>query len=95
MKCACGVELSQFWIWQDANGRRHASHFQPTAGLERSVLAATTRDALLPVAEGAAPRHQVMDVDNRGMVWPGRCSNGEGAATTGFDSGTREPASVR
>jgi hypothetical protein len=96
VKCACGVELKQFWIWQDANGIRHASHFEPTTGLERSVLAATSRDALLPITAGATPRHQVADADDLERVWPSRCSSDQvPAATTGLQSATREPATAR
>jgi hypothetical protein len=37
------------------------------------VIAATARDALLPLAERRAPKHQVHDADNPAVGWDGRC----------------------
>jgi hypothetical protein len=71
--CTCGAELRTFWLWQDAEGGLHASGYRPTAGTVRTVLAATARDALLPV-DGRMPKHGVWDVDNPNASWEGRCS---------------------
>lgn len=72
--CICGADRKQFWLWRDGNGTLHASHFRPTNGLERSVFAATARDALLPVLGGGVPRHRVNDVDDPQVLWDGRCT---------------------
>lgn len=74
MNCSCGVTLRQFWIWRDGNGTLHASQFPPSVGSERSVLAATARDALVPMARGGVPRHRVTDVDDPASIWDGRCA---------------------
>lgn len=75
-KCACGMVRRQFWIWEDVGGGSHASRFAPSAGVVRSVVAATSRDALLS-ATGGAPRHDVADTENQAESWPGRCSPAE------------------
>lgn len=72
-QCACGAELKQFWLWRDGNGRLHASHFLPSVGLERAVMAASARDALLPIS-GGAPRHVVADVNDPALAWQGLCA---------------------
>lgn len=73
-ECACGAARRTFWIWRDANDSLHASGFKPSSGIVRSVVAATARDALLPVVEQRAPKHQVHDADDRAVGWEGRCS---------------------
>lgn len=73
-ECACGATRRKFWVWRDANGVLHASGFQPSTGVVQAVIAATARDALLPVAERRAPKHQVHDADDRTKGWEGRCS---------------------
>jgi hypothetical protein len=52
----------------------HASSFRPSSGSVQAVIAATARDALLPIAEHRAPKHQVHDADNPAVGWDGRCS---------------------
>ncbi len=73
--CSCGVARKKFWIWADDNGVMHASHFAPTAGAIRAVLAATARDALLPTKDGAVPKHMVTDAEDPSVSWDGRCAN--------------------
>lgn len=73
MACTCGAELRQFWIWCDAAGTRHASRFEPSVGWERTVLASTPRDALVPLGDSGVPRHRVVDADDASMSWDGRC----------------------
>lgn len=73
-ECACGVQRRKFWVWRDSSGVLHASSFKPTSGAVQSVIAATGRDALLPIAEHRAPKHQVHDGDNPVVGWEGRCS---------------------
>lgn len=72
--CTCGAPRKQFWLWRDGNGTLHASHFRPTNGLVRSVLAVTARDALLPLLNSGHPRHRVTDADDPGADWLGRCT---------------------
>lgn len=74
-ECACGEARRQFWIWEDAGGTLHASNFQPSSGAVRAVYAVTARDALLPIVERRAPRHQVHDVHEAGVGWEGRCAS--------------------
>lgn len=93
MNCTCGEALKQFWVWRDANGRLHASHFQPSAGLECSVFAITARDALLPLSGGGPPRHLVADARDATVTWLGRCM--PHGATTPAGSEILEPTSVR
>jgi len=71
--CACGANRRKFWIWRDGNDTLHASAFAPTSGAVRAVIAATARDALLPVTDGRAPKHQVQDLDDPSQIWEGRC----------------------
>jgi hypothetical protein len=76
-KCICGVDRRQFWLWSDTQGGIHASSFRPTSGAIRSVIAATARDALLPlspVSPGRLPKHRVEDAENPSLTWEGRCS---------------------
>jgi hypothetical protein len=73
--CLCGVERKRFWIWRDDNGVMHASHFAPTNGAVRSVVAATARDALLPLRDGAVPKHMVTDAEDSTISWDGRCAS--------------------
>jgi hypothetical protein len=73
-QCTCGVARKQFWLWRDGNGGLHASHFPPSSGLERSVIAATARDALLPLLGTGVPRHGVHDAEDPSVHWPGRCA---------------------
>ncbi|MGI8968453.1 MAG: hypothetical protein ACR2GA_05040 [Chloroflexota bacterium] len=73
-ECSCGAPRRQFWIWEDVNGVLHASSFRPSAGVTDSVIAATARDALLPVVEKRAPKHQVHDAAHHSKGWEGRCS---------------------
>ena len=80
--CACGVSRRKFWIWRDSNDILHASAFAPTAGAVRAVIAATARDALLPVNDGRAPKHQVNDADDPSVMWEGRCQAGVAAAAS-------------
>lgn len=72
-ECACGTARRKFWVWRDGNGVLHASAFQPSTGAVQAVIAATARDALLPLAERRAPKHQVHDADNPAVGWDGRC----------------------
>ena len=72
--CSCGVERKTFWLWRDNDGVLHASGFRPSQGTVRAVLAATARDALLPMQDGAVPKHTVTDVDDSTIFWDGRCS---------------------
>lgn len=73
--CRCGVPLRQFWVWKDTNDVLHASSFPPSQGSIRSLYAATTRDALLPIVfDPRMPKHDVHDANNPGQVWEGRCS---------------------
>lgn len=81
-ECSCGVARRKFWIWADSNGELHASNFEPTSGKVRAVYAATARDALLPIVEHRAPKHQVQDVDNLAVGWEGRCSTIVAAAAS-------------
>lgn len=81
-ECACGAPRRKFWVWRDANDVLHASHFQPSSGVVQAVLAATARDALLPIAERRAPKHQVHDADNPTSGWEGRCSTALSAAAS-------------
>ena len=71
--CSCGTPRKMFWIWRDDGGTLHASGFAPSTGLVRSVLAATTRDALLPIS-GGIPKHDVTDAEIPAVIWPGRCA---------------------
>jgi hypothetical protein len=80
--CACGASRRKFWIWRDGNDVLHASAFAPTSGAVRAVTAATARDALLPVIEGRAPKHQVNDAEDPSLVWEGRCQAGTAAAAS-------------
>ncbi len=73
-ECACGVARRQFWVWRDSSDVLHASSFKPTSGAVQSVIASTARDALLPIAEHRAPKHQVHDGENPAIGWEGRCS---------------------
>ena len=73
-ECTCGIERKQFWLWRDGNGDLHASHFCPSIGLERSVLAVTARDALLPILGRGTPRHSVSDLADPAAQWQGRCA---------------------
>jgi hypothetical protein len=75
--CTCGAGRKRFWLWQDGNGGLHASHFPPSSGLVRSVVAATARDALLPLLGNGTPRHYVNDADDPGVQWLGRCAEAE------------------
>ena len=72
-ECACGAPRRVFWIWRDSNDVLHASSFKPTTGIVRAVIAATARDALLPVVEQRAPKHQVHDAEDNKVGWEGRC----------------------
>jgi hypothetical protein len=72
--CQCGAPRKKFWLWRDANGVLHASAFAPTTGTVGAVIAATARDALLPLTNGAMPKHVVQDADNPDVVWAGRCA---------------------
>lgn len=72
-RCSCGVDRKQFWLWNDVNGVVHASHFPPSSGLVRSLIASTARDALLPLG-GGVPRHRVSDADDPRVQWDGRCA---------------------
>jgi hypothetical protein len=72
--CTCGIERKQYWLWRDSKGDLHASHFPPSAGLERSVVAATARDALLPIQGNGMPRHSVSDLTDPAVQWQGRCT---------------------
>ncbi len=78
--CKCGITLREFWVWRDSYDRLHASSFPPTVGLVRALLASTARDALLPVTENQAPKHDVRDLDDAGLTWEGRCATAIGAA---------------
>ena len=80
--CECGVARRKFWIWRDGNDVLHASAFAPTSGGVRAVMAATARDALLPVSEGGIPKHQVQDVDDPSQIWEGRCQAGMAKAAS-------------
>jgi hypothetical protein len=71
--CTCGVDRRQFWLWRDGNGVLHASRFAPTNGEERSVFAATARDALWAGTDGRQPKHDVNDAADGSRVWTGRC----------------------
>lgn len=73
-ECACGAARRKFWIWEDSNGVLHASSFQPSASSVRAMIAATARDALLPIGEKRAPKHQVHDAEDMTVGWEGRCS---------------------
>lgn len=95
MNCTCGAQLRQFWIWRDANGSLHASHFRPTTGLERSVMASTARDALLPMSAAGTPRHDVVDESGVGIAWHGRCSATARLAASAPDSRQLEPVTAR
>lgn len=72
-QCACGMSRRKFWVWADAKGVMHASSFEPTSGTTRVMIAATARDALLPLVEKRAPKHQVHDADDMKVGWEGRC----------------------
>lgn len=80
--CACGAPRRRFWVWRDVNGVLHASSFRPSTGAVQSVYASTARDALLPIAEHRAPKHQVHDADNLAVGWEGRCSTTLSAAAS-------------
>lgn len=71
--CTCGASWKQYWLWRDDAGVLHASSFQPTSGTERSVLATTVRDALLPLTNGGTPKHAVRDANDPSVLWEGRC----------------------
>ena len=73
-ECECGVARRRYWLWRDGNGTLHASGFPPSNGADRSVIAASVRDALLPMNGGGVPKHVVSDVDDPSHVWDGRCS---------------------
>lgn len=73
--CSCGEARKQYWLWQDSHGILHASRFEPSSGVERSILAVNARDALMPFADGQTPKHDVTDVDNPQQVWEGRCGS--------------------
>ena len=81
-ECACGASRRKFWVWRDSNEVLHASGFEPSSGIVQTVIAATARDALLPVAERRAPKHQVHDADDRTKGWEGRCSTALTAAAS-------------
>lgn len=72
--CPCGEERKQYWLWSDTNGGTHASRFVPTSSIIRSVLAVTSRDALLSATDGRTSRHRVTDADDPNVWWEGRCS---------------------
>jgi len=71
--CLCGTAWKQFWLWRDSTGALHASSFPPSNGIERTVLAATVRDALLPLTDGGTPKHAVRDASDPNILWEGRC----------------------
>lgn len=71
--CSCGARRRLFWVWEDANGVLHASGFNPSSGKVRAMVAATARDALLPVTGERPPKHQVHDADDPSQMWDGRC----------------------
>lgn len=72
--CSCGIRRKQYWLWRDTNGILHASGFEPSSGVERSIWAANAHDALLPFIEDGLPKHDVSDVDDANVVWEGRCA---------------------
>lgn len=78
--CVCGVPRKKFWLWRDDNGVIHASAFAPTAGAIGAVIAATARDALVPITNGAMPKHGVQDAEDPALVWAGRCSAASSSA---------------
>jgi hypothetical protein len=80
-ECACGASRRKFWIWRDDKNVLHASSFQPSTSAVQAVIAATARDALLPIGERRAPKHQVHDADNLTSGWEGRCSTALSAAS--------------
>lgn len=80
--CACGASRREFWVWRDSNDVLHASSFRPSTGSVQAVIAATARDALLPIAEHRAPKHQVHDAENPTTGWEGRCSTPLSAAAS-------------
>lgn len=61
-------------MWRDTGGGLHASSYRPTNGTVRAVLAATARDALLPIVDGHTPKHGVWDADDMTTTWEGRCT---------------------
>jgi len=74
--CACGTALRHFWVWRDSNQVLHASSFSPSSGALHEMIAATARDALLPMTGGRAPKHDVRMASDPDRCWPGRCSLG-------------------
>ncbi|GAC1328840.1 MAG: hypothetical protein NVS2B16_34430 [Chloroflexota bacterium] len=73
--CSCGMMRKQYWLWRDTNGILHASGFQPTSGVERSIWAVNARDALMPFLDEGPGKHDVTDVDDASVIWEGRCSS--------------------
>ncbi|HLJ66050.1 MAG TPA: hypothetical protein VKX16_01660 [Chloroflexota bacterium] len=73
--CECGAARRKFWIWRDSNNVLHASSFEPTSGTVKTVIAATARDALLPMTSTRPPKHRVEDADDPSQVWEGRCES--------------------
>ena len=73
--CDCGVARRRFWIWRDDTGTLHASSFEPTSGTVRALIAATARDALLPITGNRPPKHRVEDADDPSQSWEGRCQS--------------------
>ena len=71
--CSCGVVRKQYWLWRDANGILHASGFEPSNGVEGSVIAVNARDALLPLVTDEPPKHDVTDVSSSDRIREGRC----------------------
>jgi hypothetical protein len=68
------MQRKMFWLWRDTGGGLHASSYRPTNGTIRAVIAATARDALLPLTDGRSPKHSVRDADDPSQSWEGRCS---------------------
>jgi hypothetical protein len=73
-ECSCGAPRRRFWVWRDANQELHASSFKPTSGAVQCIIAATARDALLPIVESRVPKHDVQDADDPSILWEGRCA---------------------
>lgn len=95
MKCTCGINLRQFWVWRDGNDVLHASRFRPSSGLVRSVLAVTPRDALTPITGLGTPRHLVADAEVSAMTWRGRCSLSDQPLVVTTESATLVPTTGR